>query len=77
MIHENRFFFVNSIVGLIPRIQLQDINFRIITPLIIAVMIGGFLGSYLGSVKFKSNTIQKIMGIILIIGIYSLSRKII
>ena len=71
------FIFVNSIVGLIPRIRLQDINFGIITPLIMAVMIGGFLGSYLGSVKFKSNTIQKIMGIVLIIGIYSLFRKII
>tara|TARA_B100000886_G_C20412200_1_gene487606 strand:- start:192 stop:932 length:741 start_codon:yes stop_codon:yes gene_type:complete len=71
------FIFVNSIVGIIPRFQLQDINFGIITPLIIAVMIGGLLGSYVGSVKFKSNTIQKIMGIILIIGIYSLLSKII
>lgn len=71
------FIFVNSIVGLIPRIQFQIFNFKVIIPLIIAVMIGGFLGSYLGSEKFKPDTTQKIMGIVLIIGIYSLIGKII
>jgi len=40
-------------------------------------MVGGFLGSYLGSEKFKPDTTQKIMGIVLIIGIYSLIGKII
>ena len=71
------FIFVNSIVGLIPRIQFQVFNFKVIVPLIIAVMIGGFLGSYFGSKKFKPDTTEKIMGIVLIIGIYSLIGKII
>ena len=71
------FIFVNSIVGLIPRIQFQVFNFKVIIPLIIAVMVGGFLGSYLGSEKFKHDTNQKIMGMVLIIGIYSLIGKII
>ena len=58
------FIFVNSIVGLIPRIQFQIFNFKVIIPLIITVMVGGFLGSYLGSEKFKPDTTQKIMGIV-------------
>ena len=70
------FIFVNSIVGLLPRFQFQNFNFDFIFPLLIAVILGGFLGSYFGAIKFKSITIQKIMGIVLIVGACFLIKEI-
>ena len=70
------FIFINSIVGLISRVQFQIFDVNVILPLLLSVVFGGFLGSYFGSVKFKPNTIQKLMGIILIIGMCFLIKEI-
>ncbi len=70
------FIFVNSIVGLITRIQFQSFNLDVIFPLVFSVVLGGFLGSYFGSVKFNSRMIQKLMGIVLIMGLFFLLKEI-
>ena len=70
------FIFINSIVGLISRAQFQIFDVNVILSLLLSVVFGGFLGSYFGSVKFKPNTIQKLMGIILIIGMCFLIKEI-
>ena len=42
---------------------------------IIAVIVGGFIGSYYGSVKYDTKTIQKIMGGIIIFAIILLIQR--
>ena len=43
----------NSFVGLIPRLQSGTYDIKLITPLVFAVLVGGFAGSYFGSVRFE------------------------
>ena len=70
------FIFVNSLVGFAARFQSGTFDPNFILPLIGVVAIGGFLGSYFGSVKYDPKTIQKVMGIIIIIAIILLAQKI-
>ena len=48
---------------------------RFIFPLICAVLVGGFAGSYFGSEKYDASVIQKIMGGIIIIAIILLIQR--
>jgi uncharacterized membrane protein YfcA len=68
------FIWVNSLVGVIARSQMGTFDFQFIMPLAIAVLIGGFAGSYMGAIKFKPKTIQKIMGGVIIIAILFLIK---
>ena len=70
------FIFLNSLVGFVARFQSGTFNLDFTLPLIGVVAIGGFLGSYFGSVKYDPKTIQKVMGIIIIIAIILLAQKI-
>lgn len=70
------FIWANSMSGLIARLQHNPINIAEFIPLIIAVVLGGTFGSYLGSSKFKPATMQKLLGGIIIIAILFLARKI-
>jgi len=71
------FIWVNSLSGLVARYQRGAFDFNIIIPLIITVIIGGFIGSYIGSFKFKPRSVQKILGIIVIIAIVFIVQKLI
>ena len=70
------FIWVNSLVGVIARAQLGTFDLEFILPLAIAVLMGGFGGSYLGAVKFEPKTIQKVMGAVIIIAILFLIKGI-
>jgi len=70
------FIWLNSLAGVIARTQAGTFNPEFIFPLAGAVAVGGILGSYFGSYKFEAETIQKIMGIIVIIAIIILLREI-
>ncbi len=70
------FIWANSLSGLMARLQHNPINIAEIIPLIIAVVLGGIFGSHLGSSKFSSNTMQKLLGGIIIIAIVFLAKKI-
>ena len=70
------FIWVNSMVGLMSRAPLRELDFEFILPLAVAVLIGGFGGSYLGVVKFKPKTIQKVMGVVIIVAIIFLLKGI-
>ena len=71
------FVWVNSLAGVIARYNSGTFDVRFISPLIIAVVIGGFAGSYFGSTKFEHQSIQKIMGAIIIVAVILLMRKMI
>lgn len=68
------FIWVNSLVGLIARTKAGTFDLNFILPLVISVIAGGFLGSYLGAKKFNPETIQKIMGLVVLIAIFSLIK---
>ncbi len=70
------FICMNSLVGFAARFKAGAFDSDFILPLIGSVAIGGFLGSYYGSKKYDTNTIQKVMGGIIIVAIILLIRKI-
>ncbi len=71
------FVWVVSLVGLISRLQYNSINLAEYIPLIVAVIIGGFLGSYIGAFKFSPKTMEKTLGIVILLAIFFLIKKIV
>lgn len=69
------FILLNSLFGLMARLQFNSIDLAAYTPLVIAVLIGGLLGSHMGAVKYSARTMEKILGAIVIIAILVLARK--
>jgi len=66
------FIFVNSLSGFIAQLQ-KGINFSTDMYAYVAVaFIGGICGSYFGSLKFKSNILQYMLAIVLMIASYKL-----
>jgi uncharacterized membrane protein YfcA len=70
------FIWVTSLSGLIARLQYHPINIAEFIPLIIAVVLGGTLGSHMGSSKFAPKTMQKLLGGIIIVAIVFLVKKV-
>ena len=70
------FIWFNSFAGLLPRLQSGVYDIKFIIPLVFAVLLGGFVGSYFGSVRFESIFIQKIMGAVIILAIIFLIQRI-
>ncbi len=69
------FIWFNSFAGLLPRLQSGSYDFKFIIPLLFTVILGGFAGSYFGSLRFESIFIQKIMGCVIILAIISLIQR--
>ena len=68
------FIWVNSLAGVFARVQAGTFDSDFILPLMGAVIAGALAGSYLGSFKFQAETIQKIMGTVIIFAIIFLFR---
>ncbi len=71
------FIWLNSLSGLISRLQYNSIDLAAYTPLIATVLIGGTLGSFMGSFKFSPRTMEKVLGGVIIIAILFLGKKIV
>jgi hypothetical protein len=71
------FIWVNSLSGLVSRLQHNAIDLSAYIPMIIAVLIGGALGSYTGAVKYPPRVMEKVLGIIILVAIGFLLRKLI
>lgn len=70
------FIWLNSISGLISRFQYNAIDMTQYLPIIVAVFIGGAAGSFLGSEKYSPKTMEKILGLVIIVAILFLARKV-
>ena len=70
------FIWLNSLSGLVARLQYNYIDFLAYLPLIVAVLAGGALGSYMGSARFSPRLMEKILGGIIVLAILFLARKI-
>ncbi len=71
------FIWLNSFSGLLSRFQYNSIDLTNYIPLIVAVLAGGTLGSFMGSFKFSPKVMEKILGAVIIVAILFLSRKVI
>ncbi|MGD8925247.1 MAG: sulfite exporter TauE/SafE family protein [Thioalkalispiraceae bacterium] len=69
------FVWVNSAIGLSARLVHQPINLLDYLPLIIAVVIGGLLGSYLGASRYSAKTVEKTLGLVIIIAVVLLGKR--
>lgn len=71
------FIWLNSFSGLISRLQYNSIDLGQYMPLIIAVIIGGTLGSHLGATRFSSKKLEQILGIVVLIAVFLLAKKLV
>jgi len=69
------FIWVNSISGLLARVQHNPVDLGGFAPLIIVVLIGGAIGSHLGSTKLSPRTMEKVLGLIVIAAMGFLARE--
>jgi uncharacterized membrane protein YfcA len=69
------FVWLNSLSGLIARLQYNAIDLSDYLPLMIAVVAGGALGSFMGATRLRPNTLQKILGVIIIVAIVALCKR--
>ena len=70
------FIWVNSLSGLIARSQYNPIDLNEFVLFVIAVLIGGAWGSFMGSSKFAPKTMQKILGAIILVAIVFLTKRV-
>ena len=70
------FIWVNSMAGLAARLQYNSIDLVPYMPLIIGAVAGGMAGSMMGAKRFNPQTMQKILGTVLVVAIFFLGRKI-
>lgn len=69
------FIWLNSMLGLLSRWQYNPMEVGIFIYLVVAVVAGALLGSYLGAFKLSAKQMDKILGIIILVAIVALSRK--
>lgn len=71
------FIWLNSLSGLISRLQYNSIDLTAYIPLIAVVMAGGTLGSFMGSFKFSPRTMERVLGAVIIVAIIFLGKKLV
>jgi hypothetical protein len=69
------FIWLNSLAGLVSRLQYNAIDLLEHVPLIVAVILGGTLGSLLGSTRLSRNAMEKILGVIVLVAIAFLVKR--
>jgi uncharacterized membrane protein YfcA len=70
------FVWLNSASGLISRLQYNAIDLSQYIPLFVAVLIGGTLGSLMGSTRFSPRQLERILGVVILVAIALLLRQI-
>lgn len=71
------FIWINSLSGLLSRLQHNAIDLTQYLPIVVAVLLGALAGSYLGSTKLNPRVMEKVLGVIVLIAILLLLRKLI
>ncbi len=69
------FIWINSLVGLLSRLQYNPMELGVFPYMVAAVLVGATMGSYMGAVRYSAKKMEKILGIIVIVAIIALSRK--
>ena len=69
------FVWMNSLSGLISRWQYNPVDLLPYLPLIIAVLVGGLVGSFFGSSRFSPKLMEKILGLIILVAAIFLLKR--
>ena len=69
------FVWVNSAVGLVSRYQRGALDPVLIALLVVAVIVGAGIGSYLGATRFKPRTVQQVLGVVILMALVSLGGQ--
>ncbi len=69
------FVWLNSLAGLISRSQYNFIDFGDYLSLIAAVLIGGAIGSLIGSSKINPRSLEKMLGVVIVAAVFLLLRS--
>ncbi len=70
------FIWINSLSSLIARLKYNSIDLTNYMPLIVAVLVGGLLGSFIGSTRLSPRRMQQVMGVAVLVAIVILIRKV-
>jgi len=71
------FILANSVAGVAARVQYHSLDWMHWWPLIIAVLLGGGIGSYLGAARLSGKTIQRTLGVVIVLAIIFLTKRVI
>lgn len=69
------FVWVNSAMGLFARFNRQAFDSDLIVPLVVAVIVGAGIGSYLGAARLKPRSVQLIMGVVILMALVSIGGQ--
>lgn len=69
------FIWLNSVSGMLARLHHNSVDLTGYMPLIIAVLVGGAAGSFMGSFKYSPKFIEKTLGGVLVVAIFFLTAK--
>lgn len=71
------FIFLNSLSGLISRLQYNSIDLSPYWSIIVGALAGGAIGSFIGSSRFSQRTMERVLGLVVLVAIVFLLRKLI
>lgn len=69
------FVWLNSLSGLVSRYLYNPVDLRDYSIILVAVLAGGAIGSFMGSKRFSVKSMEKILGSIIIVAILFLLKK--
>jgi uncharacterized membrane protein YfcA len=69
------FIWLNSLSGLVSRLQYNAIDLTNYVPLMLAVLAGGTLGSYMGSFKLSPRAMERNLGAVILLAMCFLVKK--
>lgn len=69
------FIWVNSMAGLVSRYQRGAFDMDVILPLAGSVIVGGLIGSHLGTFRLAPRTVQRMIGVVVLIAIGFIGRR--
>lgn len=68
---------LNSLSALIAHLQRYIPDLTVMAPLLVAVFVGGVVGSQLGAATFSAKTVRRTLGLVVLVAIVLLIRKLI
>jgi len=71
------FVWLNSLAGLVSRSQYNFVDFSGYLPLIVAVLLGGTIGSLIGSSTIDSRSMEKVLGLVIVVAVFLLLQSLV
>ena len=71
------FVWVNSLAGLISRLQRGAVDIELLLSLVVVVGIGGLVGAYLSAYRWEQATLQRVLGLVVLAAVFSIGKQLI